>query len=377
MKILNRQRSFHFIWVLNLILVEKAPAFVNLKCHPTTTLQLNTKRSLIISSQVDPNQEEVVSLIVSLENTADTKKSGKRKAVRKTTQSTTSRTRQTKAKGSPSATRKLDKSKKASNAKVKAASRTKGARPSRKGPTSDKMSSEAKISQTTKSFVLNKTKRTARAKGTNTKAISKVSIAAKKSINSKTLKDPSHWVENSDEVIVQHHDGDDKRRVSELRFKVRGNPRPLVRHRSRYGNIYNPSAKLQETFRKAVQDLVFFDNDLQPPIFEADEFLVMTILFRLKRPKAHFINGKPGPERLRESAPSQTSSRVDVDNLTKFVLDSMNEVLYQDDRQIVSIHVTKILDNEGMCQGSTEVYLRSIEEEAMETLINNAFQNSK
>ena len=76
---------------------------------------------------------------------------------------------------------------------------------------------------------------------------------------------------------------------------------------------------------------------------------------------------------MRENAPPQTSqTRTDVDNLTKFVLDSMNELLYEDDRQILSLHVTKVLDNEGLCEGSTEVYVRSINEKDVDILIHNS-----
>ena len=142
--------------------------------------------------------------------------------------------------------------------------------------------------------------------------------------------------------------------------------------------MYNPSEQLQRTFREIVHEVVFQEHNVQAPLFEEDEVLVMTIVFRMKRAKSHFVGGKPGPDRMKESAPSQTSqTRTDVDNLTKFVLDSMNEILYPDDRQIASLHVTKLLDNEGMCEGSTEVYLQSIRDEDVDTLLLNSFQVTK
>jgi hypothetical protein len=45
-----------------------------------------------------------------------------------------------------------------------------------------------------------------------------------------------------------------------------------------------------------------------------------------------------------------------------------------DDRQITSIHVTKVLDDEGLCEGSTEILLRSIEKEEVEGLISESLQ---
>lgn len=184
---------------------------------------------------------------------------------------------------------------------------------------------------------------------------------------------PSHWIDTSDEVLFRY-EGEGSKKISEIRFKVRGNPRPLTRHRSGFGGrMYNPSAILQETFRLCVQELVFSEKRIHPPLFPDEKNLEMTIIFRLKRPLKDFVGGKRGPDRMRENAPPQTSqTRTDVDNLTKFVLDSMNELLYEDDRQILSLHVTKVLDNEGLCEGSTEVYVRSINEKDVDILIHNS-----
>lgn len=153
-------------------------------------------------------------------------------------------------------------------------------------------------------------------------------------------------------------------RISNLRFKICGNPRPLQRHRTSRFRTYNPSVKYQKSFQDALQKLVFdFDSrGMDYPLFDASEYLAMTIIFRMKRPKNHFVNNRPGPGRLKEKSPPQLSSiRSDVDNMTKFVLDSMNGLMYEDDRQITSIHATKLLDNEDLCSGSIEVYVRSIE----------------
>ena len=88
----------------------------------------------------------------------------------------------------------------------------------------------------------------------------------------------------------------------------------------------------------------------------------MSIIFRLKRPLKHFVANKRGNGRLKDNAPNALSAelRTDVDNLAKFVLDSCNELLYEDDKQIVSLHITKIYDNDDICLGSTEICLRSI-----------------
>lgn len=52
---------------------------------------------------------------------------------------------------------------------------------------------------------------------------------------------------------------------------------------------------------------------------------------------------------------------MDLDNLVKLVLDSLNEHAYIDDRQIVSVKAVKEYCNEGA--GSTDVTLTVLEEE--------------
>jgi len=51
---------------------------------------------------------------------------------------------------------------------------------------------------------------------------------------------------------------------------------------------------------------------------------------------------------------------LDVDNLTKFVLDTVNKIIYDDDRQVVKTEAYKILDCNGLCLGRTEVQVRPV-----------------
>ena len=174
------------------------------------------------------------------------------------------------------------------------------------------------------------------------------------------------------DVDVENEEESTLIRPSSLRFKICGNPRPLQRHRTSRFRTYNPSEKYQKVFQDAFHELVagFDTQGFNYPFFEEDEYLAMTIIFRMKRPKSHFVNSRPGPGRLKAKSPPQLSTiRSDVDNLTKFVLDSMNGVIYEDDRQITSIHATKILDNEDLCAGSIEVHVRSIDVDDVETIL--------
>mmetsp|Transcript_26630 Transcript_26630/g.55029 ORF Transcript_26630/g.55029 Transcript_26630/m.55029 type:complete len:306 (-) Transcript_26630:1125-2042(-) len=172
-------------------------------------------------------------------------------------------------------------------------------------------------------------------------------------------------------------DEQDPQQILKLRFKIFGNPRPLQRHRTSRWSTYNPSVKYQQSFQKAFENLTL-DTHVQnksigTPLFDGSEYLAMAIVFRMKRPKNHFVNNKPGPDRLKKNAPSQLSSvRTDVDNLTKFVLDSLNGKLYEDDRQVTTIHATKVLDNANLCDGSIEVYVRSVNLEDLENILESS-----
>jgi Holliday junction resolvase RusA-like endonuclease len=195
--------------------------------------------------------------------------------------------------------------------------------------------------------------------------------SAPKKAKRKKSTEPAYWLNETDTVQLEVNEGD----LSLFRFKIRGNPRPLVRHRTGRGFMYNPSAGLQESFRNEVLKIISAHKQLEAPLFREEDCLVMSVVLRMKRPKSHFINNKPGPDRLKATAPPITApTRTDVDNLIKFIMDSMNNILYPDDRQIVSLHVTKLLDDELLCQGSTEICLRTMHASDFEILMDNSFR---
>ena len=183
---------------------------------------------------------------------------------------------------------------------------------------------------------------------------------------------------NDDCIVVTHPEPINGHTTIALRksiqFTIRGKPLPLNRHRTSRGFMYNPSAAAQEMFRDSI--LTMLPQKYHPTIiddgvddapctfFSKTDFLEMSIVFRLKRPKTHFVNSKPGEGRIKDSAPKRFhASKTDVDNLAKFVLDSLNGILYEDDRQVVSLKAVKMLDSEGMCHGATDVTISVLEDE--------------
>ncbi|KAL9181623.1 hypothetical protein ACHAXT_010428 [Thalassiosira profunda] len=140
--------------------------------------------------------------------------------------------------------------------------------------------------------------------------------------------------------------------------------------------MYNPSRAAQESFRDSLLQLLpqryhptivddgISDDEMVQVLFPEHEFLHLSVVFRMKRPLSHFVGNRPGPGRLKPSAPGRLHpTRSDVDNLAKFVMDSLNGLLYVDDRQVASLHATKVLDAEGDCRGATDVRIRVLTEE--------------
>lgn len=172
--------------------------------------------------------------------------------------------------------------------------------------------------------------------------------------------DPEYWLLDGRETanLTLSESGE----LQSLHFWVGGNPRSLQRHRTSRGFMYNPSAPAQRSFRTVIGQLLDTEvhvDDLDP-LF-GDALLSMTIVFRLKRPLKHFSANRPGPGRFRPSAPEALSpTRPDVDNLAKFILDSGNGLLYEDDCQILDLRVRKCLDDDGECRGSTEVRIERV-----------------
>ena len=81
--------------------------------------------------------------------------------------------------------------------------------------------------------------------------------------------------------------------------------------------------------------------------------------FFLRRPDGDFVNKTRAVGRVKASALTQENTvmaiKPDVDNLCKFLLDSLTKALYVDDAQVVEVHLYKLRDNEGMCEGRMQI----------------------
>ena len=111
---------------------------------------------------------------------------------------------------------------------------------------------------------------------------------------------------------------------------IEGDPIPLKRHRISRGRMFNPSCHQQIEFLQSCKDIIP-SEPIEGPI-EID------FKFFLKRPKSHYRSVKKKFV-LKEEEVSNCLQikKPDIDNLIKFVLDSLNGHLYKDDAQVCRI----------------------------------------
>ena len=109
-------------------------------------------------------------------------------------------------------------------------------------------------------------------------------------------------------------------------------------------------------------------GDLGPLTVFGDALIELSVVFRMRRPRNHYINNRAGGEgqgRLktgwRDCDDRVTGGKTDVDNLLKFFMDSLNGICYDDDRQIVSVKATKVYDAAGEGEGGIDFVMRRIE----------------
>ena len=87
--------------------------------------------------------------------------------------------------------------------------------------------------------------------------------------------------------------------------------------------------------------------------------VAMKVWFFLRRPDSDFISRRRVAGRLKPSALTDRETIVaitpDTDNMGKFFLDAMKGAVHEDDCQTVDLHMFKLRDNEGLCNGRMAV----------------------
>ena len=118
-----------------------------------------------------------------------------------------------------------------------------------------------------------------------------------------------------------------------MMFVVKGIPKALKRARvSSKGTFYDPSKKDKQDF------LLQCKNHAPGAPLKGEVRIWITFYF--KRPKSHYVSNNP-KNKLKNTAPVAHTSKPDLDNLVKFVLDALNGSFYIDDSQIHKIEALK------------------------------------
>ena len=125
-----------------------------------------------------------------------------------------------------------------------------------------------------------------------------------------------------------------------IRFFVEGTPKPQPRPRAfvrgKHAGVYDCGTAndwkycVGRTAREHSQT-------------RSDKALILEIFFFLPRPKSHFYQTKKNFGLLKPKAPNWHTSKPDLDNLVKAVMDALNDsgVIWNDDSQVAEIVASK------------------------------------
>ena len=89
------------------------------------------------------------------------------------------------------------------------------------------------------------------------------------------------------------------------------------------------------------------------PLFMTD--INVTLTFRIRRPNNHFHACNRDTNIIRVAQLHARVTGGDLDNLAKYSLDCMNEIVYKDDNQIINLWLSKKWCEDATSGGSTTV----------------------
>jgi Holliday junction resolvase RusA-like endonuclease len=165
------------------------------------------------------------------------------------------------------------------------------------------------------------------------------------------------------EVIVIDDGSSSQLQVEEdaskdFRVTIPGRPLAMPRPRVFKGRFFNTKSRAMHEFATRFKERI--PQGTQCPLFPRRAPVSVTIWFLMSRPVTHFVN-RNRLGRLKSSALDSSRFPVmipDIDNLIKFVLDSLKGVAFGDDSQVVTVRAHRMWDDHGQCLGSTVVHLR-------------------
>ena len=130
-----------------------------------------------------------------------------------------------------------------------------------------------------------------------------------------------------------------------INITLPGKPKNQKRHKFGRGFVYDPSSKDKKMIKEGLQKYA--------PKLPLSGDIFIQLYFHLPYPKKWLRTGKYAGI-LKDNAPLWHTTKPDIDNIAKIYLDSMNDIIYNDDRQIVWLTCIKIYSLEP----KTEITIR-------------------
>lgn len=128
-------------------------------------------------------------------------------------------------------------------------------------------------------------------------------------------------------------------------FRVEATPvgkgRPKFARRGNFVSTYTPTKtrEYEDLIRDAAKQAMGTNEPLKTPVAA---YIYITVPIPQSYPKSRSKACLEGLER--------PCKKPDIDNIVKAYLDSMNEIVYEDDTQVVSLHSTKVYGTIGMVE---------------------------
>jgi len=118
--------------------------------------------------------------------------------------------------------------------------------------------------------------------------------------------------------------------LKEVRFTINEKPIPLKRHRHRFNKAYDPQRKEKFLYKTIIKHSMKNYPIFQEELLQGPLALTLEFYFPIPKNKKNTILYHP--------------KRPDLDNLIKFILDVMTDILYKDDAYIYKINAIKCYD---------------------------------
>lgn len=128
-------------------------------------------------------------------------------------------------------------------------------------------------------------------------------------------------------------------------YQVEGNPvgkgRPRFARRGNFVSTYSPTKTrdYESVIKEAAQKAMGSNELLETPVTVAIYITVSIPSSYSKKRTEACLNGSERPIK-----------KPDIDNIAKCFLDAMNQVVYLDDTQVLTLHVTKVYGTVGMVE---------------------------